>query len=48
MIVDASSPLRIDLLQQAALSFGRAASEVEAFVEAPATLAFVAVGSSNR
>ncbi len=48
MIVDASSPLRIDLLQQAALSFGRAASQVEAFAEAPATLAFVALGSSNQ
>ncbi len=48
MIVDASSPLRSGLLQQAALSFGRAAPQGEAFVEAPATLAFVAVGSSNQ
>ena len=47
MIVNASAPLHTHLVQQAALSFGHAAG-AEAFAEAPATLAFVAVGSSNQ
>jgi ribosomal protein S18 acetylase RimI-like enzyme len=47
MIVDASSAARVDLLRQATLRFLRT-DPVEAFVEAPATLAFVALADSNE
>lgn len=47
MIVDVSSPVRVDLLRQATVRFARA-DQVEAFVEAPATLAFVAVGNPSE
>lgn len=47
MIVDASSPAQVDLLRQATLRFGKG-DQVGAFVQAPATLAFVALGDSNE
>ncbi len=47
MIVDVSSPDGVDLLRLATLRFGRG-EQAGAFVEAPATLAFVAVGDSNE
>ncbi len=47
MIVDASSAAQVDLLRQATLRFERT-DQVAAFVEAPATLAFVALGGSNE
>ena len=47
MIVDVSAPEQVDRLRQAALRFGRG-DQVEAFVEAPAALAFVALGTSNN
>lgn len=46
MIVDVSSPAQLDLLRQAALRFG-GANGLQAFVEAPASLAFVALGGSR-
>lgn len=47
MIVDVSSPLRADLLRRATLRFA-GADNVGAFVEAPATVAFVAVAASKE
>lgn len=47
MIVEVSSAERVDLLRQATLRFART-DQVGAFVEAPATVAFVAVGSSSE
>jgi ribosomal protein S18 acetylase RimI-like enzyme len=47
LIVDVSSPAQIDLLRQAAQRFVRADQPV-AFGEAPATLAFVAVGDADE
>lgn len=47
MIVDVSSPAQVDLLRRAALRFG-GANDVQAFVESPASLAFVALGGSRE
>lgn len=47
MIVDVSAPAQVDLLRQATLRFGRG-DQVDAFVETPAALAFVAVENSTE
>ena len=47
MIVDVSSPAQVDLLRQATRRFA-GADPPRAFAEAPATLAFVALGGSNE
>ncbi len=47
MIVEVSSPAQVDLLRQAMQRFARA-DQPEAFVEAPATLAFVGVGNGDE
>lgn len=47
MIVDASSAAQVDLLRQATLRFC-GTDQVAAFAEAPATLAFVALGDSKE
>ena len=47
MIVDVSSPAQLDLLRQATRRFA-GADQPGAFAEAPATLAFVAVGNADE
>jgi ribosomal protein S18 acetylase RimI-like enzyme len=47
MIVDVSLPAQVDLLREATQRFARV-DQPGAFVEAPATLAFVAVGNADE
>ncbi len=47
MIVDVSSPARVDLLRQATRRFA-GADQPGPFAEAPATLAFAAVGNADE